>query len=122
MKLKHSSVFVSSEYSALTSRQCTNYVQYLSQKLVGVRLSPLDYRHIRGTHFYHSVMTSEKSEEEKQAALSQYASCVGQTIAVLKDFYVYFNPQQLASVSITNTAYANSLLIDGLPSPLDITL
>ena len=103
--LDHSSLFVTSEFTPLTPRLCTNYVQWLSNKLVGIRLSPLDYRHIRGTHFYHSVMTSSTmSENEKQAALEQYASSVGQTVEIMRNFYVYFNPQQLACVSIMNTA------------------
>lgn len=107
----------------MTSRICTNYVQELSSKVIGIRLAPLDFRHIRGTHFYHSVMSNEDlGAAEKSSALEKYAASVGQTVEILRNHYVYFNPQQLASVSIENTAYANSFVTDGLASPLDFTL
>ena len=64
-------------------------------------------------------MGSPNTENEKISLLEKYASSVGQTMEVMKSYYVYFNPQQLANTSIETTNVANALLTDGLASPLD---
>lgn len=101
---------MNSYFEDISARVCTNYVQNLSEKYVGIRLSPLDYRHIRATHHYHGVMNSRSSPAEKAQLIENYASSVGQSAEIMKNHYVYFNPEQLASQSFDNVAVSNNLL------------
>lgn len=110
MKLKHASIFLNSNCEPMSPRHCTNYVQSLSMKYIGTSLSPLDYRHIRATHHFHSVMSSHVSTVEKAQSIENYAASVGQSSDVLKNHYVYQNPSNLARMSLENMEYSNSLL------------
>lgn len=120
--LKHTSFFVTPNFEKLGPRTCTNYVQHLSEKYLDIRLSPLDYRHLRATHHYHSVMSSSNSPAEKVQLIENYASCVGQSADVLKNHYVYYNPSQLAILSLNNMNLSNELLNDGLRSAIEVHL
>ena len=110
MKLDHASVFLNSFFEPMSPRNCTNYVQFFSMKYIGVSLSPLDYRHIRATHHFHSVMNSQVSTSEKAQSIENYAASVGQSSDVMKNHYVYQNPSNLAKMSLDNMVYSNSLL------------
>lgn len=123
INLEHSSIFVNSHFGPITGRICSNYVETLSLTITGLVLSPVDFRHIRATHFYHSVNSKLELEiVERGRMLENYAASVGHTVEVMKNHYVYFNPKELAVISSRNTEAANEFIADGLNSPLEITL
>lgn len=111
LNLKHKKLFVDCEFEAIKPRLCTNYVQELAKKFTGSRLSPLDFRHIRATNFYHAIMeNNEEMPAEKLNSLERYAKSVGQTVEIMKSYYVYFSPDKLAAESLENSILANELL------------
>lgn len=113
MNLKHDSFFVNSSFAALGETNCSKYVCSLSEKIVGLRLSPLDYRHIRATHFFHSVdKDSTLTPVEKVSSVAEYAAAVGQSSDVMINHYVYFNPGDLALRSMKTIEKANAYLLD----------
>ena len=121
LKLKHDSLFVNSFFNPMTGTNCGRYIQQLSIKHTNLQLSPVDYRHVRATHFYHSVEgRSDLESAQKSTMLEKYAASVGQTVDVMRNNYVYFNTRELAIVSIRNTELANEYLFDGLASPLEM--
>ena len=110
MDLTHKGLFLNKKRSQIKPRECTNLVQRLSEEYTGLRLGPLDFRHLRATHFFHCVEKSALTAKEKARHLEKYAENVGQSLSTLKQNYVYYEENQLSVDSIKNANLANVLI------------
>lgn len=83
-------------------------VQSGTKAICGIAVGPLEYRHLRATYFYELIMNDTfLTKAEKDRKLSDYAQCIGHSLDVFLQHYVYYDIAELAERSANISREAN---------------
>lgn len=92
----------------LYARRITDMVQSGTKAICGIAVGPLEYRHLRATYFYELIMNDTLlTKAEKDRKLSDYAQCIGHSLDVFLQHYVYYDIAELAERSANISREAN---------------